>query len=429
MKKSMYSNSGFTLIELLVVIAIIAILAAILFPVFSRARDKAHQTTCLSNQRQLVSVILMSAQDHEETLPLSGTVWTDIKVDADVLKCPNEDGRKGNTYGYTESLSGKAIGAVNDPVTEAVTADYDVWGGSKNLLSTSADISYRHDATRYIVSFLDGHAAFTSNAILFKYIPAGYTTWMDAGVSASMLKTGSVPALSGDQLIEWDGSHGTVSTFPLPNRVGWPTNGGGPILKASAINNLPALQFSRTNKNVLEMTGASSNGAITCKTLVVVGQYTTADTKDNMMIGGNRGWPMLIRSSQFTFNFSKINAGGGYGYPDDGNCAYQLKVGTADNKPHIFVMTSYGVQANSLSGGFVNAYCSVDGKVTTAPGPCGVLLTTLGFCGNGWISVNAGGDPFFDGYIAEVMVYSNASLTVEESNALVRVLKEKYNIP
>ncbi|PIR27424.1 hypothetical protein COV40_00910, partial [Candidatus Berkelbacteria bacterium CG11_big_fil_rev_8_21_14_0_20_42_15] len=48
----MFKRRGFTLIELLVVIAIIAILAAILFPVFARAREKARQTSCLSNTKQ-----------------------------------------------------------------------------------------------------------------------------------------------------------------------------------------------------------------------------------------------------------------------------------------------------------------------------------------------------------------------------------------
>jgi len=62
-------HRGFTLIELLVVIAIIAILAAILFPVFARAREKARQTSCLSNVKELTLGIMMYAQDYDERLP------------------------------------------------------------------------------------------------------------------------------------------------------------------------------------------------------------------------------------------------------------------------------------------------------------------------------------------------------------------------
>src|ERR1700732_1625349 len=58
-------RNAFTLIELLVVIAIIAILAAILFPVFARAREKARQTSCLSNMKQLAMGVLMYRQDYE----------------------------------------------------------------------------------------------------------------------------------------------------------------------------------------------------------------------------------------------------------------------------------------------------------------------------------------------------------------------------
>ncbi len=60
--------NGFTLIELLVVIAIIAILAAILFPVFAQARDKARGATCQSNLKQLTLAFMMYAQDYDETL-------------------------------------------------------------------------------------------------------------------------------------------------------------------------------------------------------------------------------------------------------------------------------------------------------------------------------------------------------------------------
>jgi prepilin-type N-terminal cleavage/methylation domain-containing protein/prepilin-type processing-associated H-X9-DG protein len=78
-------KSGFTLIELLVVIAIIAILAAILFPVFAQAREKARAASCLSNQKQAGLAMLMYAQDYDEEIapcwnqsqsgPFDGTNW------------------------------------------------------------------------------------------------------------------------------------------------------------------------------------------------------------------------------------------------------------------------------------------------------------------------------------------------------------------
>jgi prepilin-type N-terminal cleavage/methylation domain-containing protein/prepilin-type processing-associated H-X9-DG protein len=63
------SHKGFTLIELLVVIAIIAILAAILFPVFAQAREQARKTSCVSNLKQIGLAVLMYSQDYDETFP------------------------------------------------------------------------------------------------------------------------------------------------------------------------------------------------------------------------------------------------------------------------------------------------------------------------------------------------------------------------
>lgn len=69
MKDARTARDGFTLIELLVVIAIIAILAAILFPVFAQARESARKTSCTSNLKQIATGMMMYVQDYDETFP------------------------------------------------------------------------------------------------------------------------------------------------------------------------------------------------------------------------------------------------------------------------------------------------------------------------------------------------------------------------
>ncbi len=99
---------GFTLIELLVVIAIIAILAAILFPVFARAREKARQSVCQQHQKQFAAAYLQYAQDWDEVVPpwvrpadrthplgwhLQDFLQPYIRS-YDMFKCPSDDGRR-----------------------------------------------------------------------------------------------------------------------------------------------------------------------------------------------------------------------------------------------------------------------------------------------------------------------------------------------
>jgi len=97
-------HRGFTLIELLVVIAIIAILAAILFPVFAQAREKARQTQCISNGKQISLGLLMYANDFDNRLPVYS--WPESYMIAarampyiknrDIFKCPSSPFRQGS---------------------------------------------------------------------------------------------------------------------------------------------------------------------------------------------------------------------------------------------------------------------------------------------------------------------------------------------
>src|SRR5688572_23189458 len=74
------TRSAFTLIELLVVIAIIAILAAILFPVFAQAREKARQAACLNNLKQLGTATMQYVQDYDETFPFNNSGTAELPI-------------------------------------------------------------------------------------------------------------------------------------------------------------------------------------------------------------------------------------------------------------------------------------------------------------------------------------------------------------
>jgi len=94
-RKQIRAVPGFTLIELLVVVAIISLLAAILFPVFSRARENARRASCMSNMKQIGLAFMMYAQDYDEKLPDSyaNDNWQEplfpYLKNAQILRCPS----------------------------------------------------------------------------------------------------------------------------------------------------------------------------------------------------------------------------------------------------------------------------------------------------------------------------------------------------
>jgi prepilin-type N-terminal cleavage/methylation domain-containing protein len=159
-----YPRMGFTLIELLVVIAIIAILAAILFPVFAKAREKARQTTCMNNQRQLMTALMIHVQDNDETLPVADGLWKTLNVPAGSLICPSAGKKVANAYGYDEYLADLGMGEIIAPFPSIVVfADAQ---SSTNLLTLPReDLAVRHNGA-LILACLDGHVA-------MEKVPAG----------------------------------------------------------------------------------------------------------------------------------------------------------------------------------------------------------------------------------------------------------------
>lgn len=197
----MSRSRGFTLIELLVVIAIIAILAAILFPVFAKAREKARQTSCLSNVKQLGLAQLQYAQDYRERFPIAaagpgvtytgpdGTTRTGYMLwyfavypyvnNTQMFNCPSnphewDGGYWGNhfSYPYNSFLSGQHMASIVSPTDCILNVDgiYYVSSGANNAESTIGSppsVQARHNEGSNAVH-VDGHAKWYRFEVLWR---------------------------------------------------------------------------------------------------------------------------------------------------------------------------------------------------------------------------------------------------------------------
>ncbi len=213
-------RQGFTLIELLVVIAIIAILAAILFPVFARAREKARQNSCINNQRQIALAITMWAQDHNNLMPsaalagralagnmtplliaqtpAAGSVWGELALPGGTLRCPSTSAMA-NGYGYNRGIAGMAVGDITSPTATICVGDVLKSATPANILKSPDDLDARH-SNGFVVAAVDGHVQFCTaktdkyDALLntgMSTVLAPFTGTIPPRVPANLLKNAS----------------------------------------------------------------------------------------------------------------------------------------------------------------------------------------------------------------------------------------------
>lgn len=204
----MRRQSGFTLIELLVVIAIIAILAAILFPVFARARENARKSSCMSNVKQLASGVTMYLQDYDETFfprwfgstDNPGVRWCPVSSqptyflepyvkNTNLFRCPTR-GLNALGYGYNLNLTYTVtLSRVEQPSDLVVLGDdqfgggtyYSPGGGTGNFganfcskpgtnaegIQWGVNAPYGRHSEGVNVAFADGHAKWIKPEVLW----------------------------------------------------------------------------------------------------------------------------------------------------------------------------------------------------------------------------------------------------------------------
>ncbi len=193
MKIATKSSRGFTLIELLVVIAIIAILASILFPVFSQARAKAREITCISNVKQLTLAIQIYRSENKKYPGLDWTTDPSMGLSPKILVCPN---RPTENIGY--AMNGYLPGIVDGTVINEVhiVAVFD---------STGSNVGIEPDFSRHggggVIGFLDGHAK-------------AIKSYDDLANSGGQFPVGNFPALP-KEVVNGTGAVATL-TAPVP---------------------------------------------------------------------------------------------------------------------------------------------------------------------------------------------------------------------
>lgn len=417
----MRRRHGFTLIELLVVIAIIAILAAVLFPMLGKAREKARQTTCLYNQKQIAAACLMWAQDHDDKLPKAESAWDDITVPPRQLICPTKGKKVANGYVYHKGIAGKALGEVTDPDSMLLTADGEVISIGGGLLHNIAyvrdDLSYRH-AGKCLASFVDGHVETSSGGLEV----GGYQLTVRKGLAVWM-KANALAMVSDQTVTQWpDLAGGHTATGVLGTGNWKPTFRGRALRNEDAVYlyvdnvlNDPAPHFVLQNGFSADL----SNGI----SIFVVAAPTPGDTgigqphaffsaKDTLSATTPRG--------QFGFYQNATGTNLGFGFDvgtGSGTDSISIGYGVTPGDPHLFSVTERADRVTTL------ALNGMTVKTKTLAALPASVTRNVAYIGRYW------DNPWwFQGCLSEILVFARA-LSDQESDAVTAYLMRKYHLP
>ena len=228
-------RSAFTLIELLVVIAIIAILAAILFPVFAKVREKARQTSCTSNEKQIGIGILEYVQDNDENYPAgrldintqlgqgwAGKVYPYIKS-TQVFKCPDDpnkamEGTDGYHISYAANFNFLRVdpGSTGDPHTGQSLASLNAPAKTVFLCESHGDYARLLDPTE---SNGGGVLSATTNGSLngdiYAFANYGHGGSMATGCLGGVDCSANVHGEGGNNFLAKTGVHTDGSNFMM----------------------------------------------------------------------------------------------------------------------------------------------------------------------------------------------------------------------
>jgi prepilin-type N-terminal cleavage/methylation domain-containing protein/prepilin-type processing-associated H-X9-DG protein len=176
------NSKAFTLIELLVVIAIIAILAAILFPVFAQAREKARQTSCLSNVKQMGLAMMMYVQDYDEIFPFAQTSTSAA------APYPNNDGTwRAVIQPYVRNGQGR--GSILSCPSDSVLPGADQ-GGSSSYAVNGVLFGANEAANGALTGFTASMALASMNRPADVLAMADTCHWTDGGSPTDFLRVG-----------------------------------------------------------------------------------------------------------------------------------------------------------------------------------------------------------------------------------------------